>query len=84
MSMCRLVRVGDGSFYDKSILITLNISGPRNCIGQKFAMYEMKSTLSKILRYYEFSVDKSYEGPVLVAELILKPENGVFVNLRRR
>lgn len=58
--------------------------GPRNCIGQKFAMFEMKSVLSKMLLYYEFQVDKSYEGPDLVAELILKPENGVALNIKRR
>lgn len=59
-------------------------TGPRNCIGQKFAMYEMKAALSKMLLSYEFRVDKSYNGPDLVAELILKPENGVLLNLKRR
>lgn len=28
-------------------------AGPRNCIGQKFAMAEMKSTISKMLRHFE-------------------------------
>lgn len=30
-------------------------AGPRNCIGQKFAMMEMKSTLSKIVRNFVLS-----------------------------
>lgn len=47
-------------------------------------MYEMKAALSKMLLSYEFRVDKSYNGPDLVAELILKPENGVLLNLKRR
>ena len=44
----------------------------------------MKAALSKILLHYELTVDKNYQEPVLVAELILKPENGVKINLRRR
>lgn len=44
----------------------------------------MKAAISKMLLHYEFTVDKNYEGPVLVAELILKPENGVMLNLKRR
>ncbi|RZB39252.1 p450 domain containing protein, partial [Asbolus verrucosus] len=28
-------------------------AGPRNCIGQKFAVLEMKSTIAKILRKFE-------------------------------
>ena len=59
-------------------------AGPRNCVGQKFAMYEMKAALSKMLLHFQFRVDKSYAGPSLVAELILKPENGVLLNVRRR
>lgn len=60
------------------------VLGPRNCIGQKFAMYEMKCCLAKVLLNYEFMEDPTYSGPSLVAELILKPENGVFVRLERR
>lgn len=59
-------------------------AGPRNCIGQKFAMYELKSIVSKILRNFSISVDPSYEGPVLIAEVVLKPENGVLQNFEPR
>lgn len=53
-------------------------AGPRNCIGQKFAMYEIKSIVSKILRNFEVSLSKESEAhPVLTAELILRPENAI-------
>lgn len=58
-------------------------AGPRNCIGQKFAMLEMKSTVSKTLRNFEVSVAPGYE-PVLVNELILRPINGVELVLAER
>lgn len=50
-------------------------AGPRNCIGQKFAVYEMKSIVSKILRNFEIQITKECETyPILSAELILRPE----------
>lgn len=53
-------------------------AGPRNCIGQKFAVYEMKSIISKILRNFEVVLTKESEAyPVLSAELILRPENPI-------
>lgn len=58
-------------------------AGPRNCIGQKFAILELKSTIAKTLRYFELSVASGYE-PVLVAELILRPENGVQLVIKDR
>lgn len=47
-------------------------------------MYEMKAAISKILLNYEITLHQDYQEPILVAELILKPENGVLLNLRRR
>lgn len=41
-------------------------AGPRNCIGQKFDMLEMKSIISKTLRDFELRLGKNYE-PTLVA-----------------
>lgn len=57
--------------------------GPRNCIGQKFAMLEMKSTVSKVLRNFELSVTPGYV-PIEIAELILRPENGISLILKER
>ncbi|XP_035890500.1 cytochrome P450 10-like [Anopheles stephensi] len=59
-------------------------AGPRNCIGQKFAVAELKSLVSKVLRHYEIlpSADKRDES--FIAELILRPEHGVFVHLKPR
>jgi cytochrome P450 family 4 len=58
-------------------------AGPRNCIGQKFAILEMKSTIAKTLLSYELAVAPGYE-PVLVADIILRPENGVQLIVKDR
>lgn len=58
-------------------------AGPRNCIGQKFAILELKSTIAKTLRRFELSVAPGYE-PILVSELILRPENGVLLVMKDR
>lgn len=53
-------------------------AGPRNCIGQKFAMYEIKSIVSKILRNFEVVLTQESETqPILNAELVLRPENAI-------
>jgi cytochrome P450 family 4 len=52
-------------------------AGPRNCIGQKFALLEEKTVLSSILRHYELlSLDKR-EDIKLVGDLVLRPDNGI-------
>lgn len=66
------------------LIIIYFSAGPRNCIGQKFAVLEMKSLVSKVLRNFEISMDPSYRKPILIAEIILKPENGIFLNLKKR
>ncbi|CAO1410710.1 unnamed protein product [Diamesa serratosioi] len=58
-------------------------AGSRNCIGQKFAMLEMKSTISRTLRHFKLSVEEGYE-PILINEIILRPENGVKLHLNER
>lgn len=56
-------------------------AGPRNCIGQKFAVLEIKSIVSKLLRHYTLKLAKDSEKePVLSAELILRPDSVINFN----
>lgn len=59
-------------------------AGPRNCIGQKFAMYEMKSVVSKIVRNFELAFPENPAELVLSNELVLRPVNGIVLKLIKR
>lgn len=61
-------------------------AGPRNCIGQKFAMLEMKATVSKLLRNFEFRLSENTLNTPLVlsAELILISKDPLYFNIRPR
>lgn len=60
-------------------------AGPRNCIGQRFAMLEMKSVVSKMLRYYKLSLaEDSKVYPTLTAELILRPASSIKFQMKSR
>ena len=58
-------------------------AGSRNCVGQKFAMLEMKAIVSKILGNFEVIVKPDFK-PVLIAELVLRSENGVILKFKKR
>lgn len=58
-------------------------AGSRNCIGQKFAMLEIKSTVSKVLRHYQLSIDDGFE-PQESLEIVIKSQNGVMIKLNKR
>lgn len=52
--------------------------------GQKFAMYEMKSTITNVIRHYElYSAGPEYELKLALA-IILKATNGVNIKLKLR
>ncbi|MCO5591705.1 hypothetical protein L7F22_045696 [Adiantum nelumboides] len=56
--------------------------GPRNCVGQTFALMEAKIVLSMILRKYRFTLAPSYRhAPVTM--LTLKPKHGAQVILQK-
>lgn len=59
-------------------------AGHRNCIGQKFAMLEMKCTVAKVLRNYELMPLTPKHEPMYLPEVILRSENGVLLNLKLR
>ncbi|KAK7869159.1 hypothetical protein R5R35_006616 [Gryllus longicercus] len=57
-------------------------AGPRNCIGQKFAMMEIKALISKVLRNYKLiGVGRK---PTFSYEMILKTSEGLYVKLENR
>ncbi|XP_065366482.1 probable cytochrome P450 4d14 [Calliphora vicina] len=57
-------------------------AGPRNCIGQKFAVLEMKSTISKMIRHFELL--PLGEDVVPVMNLILRSATGINLGLKPR
>ncbi|XP_069429389.1 cytochrome P450 4V2 isoform X2 [Ovis canadensis] len=59
-------------------------AGPRNCIGQKFAIMEEKTILSCILRHFWVESNQKREELGLAGELILRPSNGIWIKLKRR
>ncbi|XP_077994543.1 leukotriene-B4 omega-hydroxylase 3-like [Glandiceps talaboti] len=56
-------------------------AGPRNCIGQNFAMNEMKVCIAKILYNFELHVDKNAK-PKRAVGLILHSTNGIHLRVK--
>ncbi|CAH1401480.1 unnamed protein product [Nezara viridula] len=60
--------------------------GPRICIGQRFAMIEMKLALLRLLENYTFSLSSKTppELPVEPKSFIMAPIGGIWLNLNAR
>ncbi|XP_045519152.1 cytochrome P450 4d2-like [Pieris brassicae] len=54
-------------------------AGPRNCIGQKFAMMEMKVVIAAVIK--SFKILPTDVEPALCSDLILRSKNGVKIKL---
>ena len=59
-------------------------AGPRNCIGQKFAMMEEKIVVSTVLRHFSLRTKMVMEEIPLLAEVILRPKDGIHVTATPR
>lgn len=61
-------------------------SGRRNCIGQSFAMTEIKSTIAMILHRFELTVSKDSMVSMddLLTVLALRSKNGLKININPR
>ncbi|XP_073830242.1 cytochrome P450 4ae1 [Musca autumnalis] len=57
-------------------------AGPRNCIGQRFALYEMRTIITKILRNFEL-LPLGEEVQVSM-KIVLRSKNGVNIGLKQR
>lgn len=56
-------------------------AGPRNCVGQAYALFEAKVVLAMLLAEFRFAISDDYRhAPVNV--LTLRPKHGVPVHLR--
>ncbi|KAI6195980.1 hypothetical protein M3Y94_01054500 [Aphelenchoides besseyi] len=60
------------------------LSGPRSCVGQKFAIREAKIMIAHLIYNFELSSDRPLEDNPGRPEVVLKPTLGVPVKLRSR
>jgi cytochrome P450 len=59
--------------------------GPRNCIGMKFALIELKIALVKLIMNFEILPSDNIPNELeLIEGIIRKPKNGVVVRLKKR
>ncbi|KAF9801575.1 hypothetical protein SFRURICE_015069 [Spodoptera frugiperda] len=59
-------------------------AGPRNCIGQKFAMMEMKIAVARVLRKFYLSPVTRPCDITFTADLVLRNDGPVLVNFVKR
>jgi len=57
-------------------------AGPRNCIGQQFALNEIKITLAVLLKSFQIYRDAETPEPDIQMKLIYQSGNGIFVKLK--
>ena len=56
---------------------------PRNCIGQSFAMHEMKVAVARILRRFTLKVDPERPAKHMI-QVVMKTEDGMYMSVERR
>lgn len=59
-------------------------AGPRNCIGQRFALLEEKALISTIVRNFKITSLQKIEDIHLIAELVLRPHEGIKMKFEQR
>ncbi|CAG9837629.1 unnamed protein product [Diabrotica balteata] len=55
-------------------------AGPRNCIGQRFAMYEMKAILCGIMQNFSVELADKNEKVEIITDLVLRSAHAINLN----
>ncbi|XP_050069001.1 cytochrome P450 4d2-like [Anopheles maculipalpis] len=58
--------------------------GSRNCIGQRYALMEMKITVVKMLAHYRILPGENMPQVRLKTDLVLRPDKGIPIKIQRR
>ncbi|XP_055596068.1 cytochrome P450 4C1-like [Uranotaenia lowii] len=59
-------------------------AGQRNCIGQRYAMMELKVTIIKLLASFKILPGESKEKMRFKTDLVLRPNDGILIKLVER
>jgi len=58
--------------------------GPRNCIGSRFALLQIKAVIFHLMRNFTFEVCEKTEIPIQMGNLRVLPDKGIHLELQKR
>jgi len=58
--------------------------GPRMCLGHKFAVYEIVTTLAIILRHFSWTIDPNYKWKTKFISIARMPIDGLPLTMKKR
>ncbi|XP_071507570.1 cytochrome P450 3A6-like [Diadema antillarum] len=59
-------------------------AGPRNCVGMRFALMEIKMAVARVLQKYRFQTSPNSKVPLKFGTRNIKPEEGIVLSVVER